>query len=302
MFYVVKEMISWQIFDLSHCRAKGIPLFPMLFDLFTHLTTPCPQYVRHMDYLDEAIAMRQRYRRNRASWQPHLERTRQFVLSAAEKCRKRDKVVVLGAGLLLDVPLAELATMFREVVLLDIVLLPEARKMIKGYSNVKFTQHDVTNMAEKLYNNIQQGARELPEAAPGVPEIDENTGLVVSLNILSQLWVIPRAYALRKLRVDEEETDGWCRQIVESHYAFLRSMPCAVCLVADHEFVKRDRDGRIVSQGSTISGLALTGPDVSWTWNIAPMSEDGQYLSKELNVGAWHLPYDEQPGRAGDAR
>ncbi len=262
----------------------------MFSELFTYLTTPLPQYVRHMDYLNEAIAMRRRYRRNRASWRPHLERTRRFVLSAAEKCRDRGKVVVLGAGPLLDVPLAELSAMFREVALLDIVLLPEVRKMIKGYSNVKFVHYDVTNMAEKLYNDIRQGIRELPKAASGIPEIDANTGLVVSLNILSQLWVVPRAYALRKLpRIDEEQVDDWCRRIVESHYAFLRSMPCTVCLIADYEFVKRDQEGIIVSQGSTVSGLALPRPDASWTWNIVPMSEDGQYLSKELNVGAWHL-------------
>ncbi len=262
----------------------------MLSELFTYLTTSCPQYVRHMDYLNEAIAMRQRYRRNRASWRPHLEHTRRFVLTAAERCRDRGKVVILGAGPLLDVPLAELSMMFREVALLDIVLLPEVRKMIKGYSNVKFVQYDVTNMAEKLYNNIQQSIREFPEAAPRVSEIDENTGLVVSLNILSQLWVIPRAYTLRKLpHSDEEQIDDWCGQIVKSHYIFLLSMPCTVCLIADYEFVKRDHEGRIVSQGSTVSGLALPRPDASWTWNIIPMSEDGRYLSKELNVGAWHL-------------
>ncbi len=262
----------------------------MFSGLFTHLTAACPQYVRHMDYLDEAIAMRQRYRRNRASWQPHLERTRQFVLSSAEKCRDRGKVVILGAGLLLDVPLAELSTMFREVALLDIVLLPEVQKMIKGHSNVKFIQYDVTNMAEKLYNNIQQGIHELPKAASAVSELDEDAGMVVSLNILSQLWVIPRAYALRKLpRIDEEQVDDWCRQIVESHYTFLLSTPCTVCLIADYEFVKRDREGRIVSQGSTISRLALPRPDASWMWDIVPMGEDGQYLSKELSVGAWHL-------------
>jgi hypothetical protein len=243
-----------------------------------------------MDYLDEAIAMRGRYRRNRAAWRPHLEHTSRFVLSVAEKCRNRNKAVVLGAGLLLDVPLYELSSLFQEVVLVDIVFLPEVRRSIKQYGNVKLIQHDATNVARQLHENIRRGLRELPEPVPMFPKIDENAGLVVSLNILSQLWVVPRAYALRKLPgLDEEHVDDWCRRIVESHYAFLRSMPCEVCLVADHEFVKRDREGGIVSQGSTVSGLALPGPDASWTWNIIPMGGNRQYLSKELNVGAWHL-------------
>jgi hypothetical protein len=243
-----------------------------------------------MAYLDEAIAMRKRYRRNRDAWRPHLEQTRKFILSVAEKCRNRNKAVVLGAGLLLDVPLDELSALFRDVVLVDIVFLPEVRSSITRYGNVKLLQHDVTNMAKQLHENVRCGLREMPAAVPAAPEIDEKTGLVVSLNLLSQLWVVPRSYALMKLSgLNEERVDDWCRRTVESHYDFLRSMPCDVCLVADHEFIKRDRKGCIVSQGSTVSRLVLPPPDASWSWNIIPMSENRQYLSKELNVGAWHF-------------
>lgn len=262
----------------------------MLYALYTYLTSPCPQYARHMAYFDEALAMRSRYRRNRQAWQPHLEHTRRFVLSVAEECHNRERAVVLGAGLLLDVPLDELSSMFEEVVLVDIVFLPEVRSSIKRYCNVKLIQHDVTYMAKQLHENILRGLRELPEPVPMSPEIYEKAGLVVSLNILSQLWVVPRTYALKKLSgLNEEYLDGWCRRIVEAHYAFLRSLPCDVCLVADHEFVKRDKKGDIISQGSTVSRLALPDPDASWTWNIIPMGENRQYLSKELSVGAWHL-------------
>jgi uncharacterized UPF0146 family protein len=262
----------------------------MLSELFTSITTSCPQYVRHMDYLSEIIAMKGRSRRNREAWQPHLDHSRQFVLSAAEKCRNLNRVVILGAGLLLDVPLKELSSMFKEVVLVDVVLLPEVQKKIRRYENVKFVQHDVTNAAQKLHENVLYGLRELPlAAAPLVMDIDESTGLVVSLNILSQLWVIPRTYALKKLRgLDEELLVNWCRQFVESHYAYLRSLTCSVALIADHAFAKRDKQGDIVSQGSTIYDIELPEPDTSWTWQIAPMAEESQYLSKELTVGAWH--------------
>jgi uncharacterized UPF0146 family protein len=262
----------------------------MIRELFPYLTTSCPQYVRHMDYLSEAIAMRGRYQHNSAAWQPHLGSTRRFVLATAEKCGNRNKAVILGAGLLLDVPLEELSSMFREVVLLDIVFLPEARRSVKQFSNVQLVQNDVTNLAKKLYENIHQGIRELPEAVPRVPDIDHNTGLVVSLNILSQLWVVPRAYALRKLPcLDEEQVNDWCRQVVESHYGYLCSLPGDVCLVADHEFVKRDCEGNIVSRGSTVAGLELPQPDSFWSWDIVPGGEGRQYLSKELIVGAWQL-------------
>jgi hypothetical protein len=188
------------------------------------------------------------------------------------------------------VPLAELSSLFGEVVLVDIVFLPEARNSIKQYRNVKLRQHDITNMAKQLHENIQGGLCELPEPVLPASETVDEAGLVVSLNILSQLWVVPRSYALKKLPgLDEEYVDDWCRRTVESHYAFLRSIPCDVCLVADHEFIKRDHKGGIVSQGSTVSGLALPEPSASWTWKIIPMDGNHRHLSKELNVGAWHL-------------
>lgn len=202
----------------------------------------------------------------------------------------------MGAGLLLDVPLAELSTLFSEVILLDVVILPEVRRIAKQYGNVQLLQCDVTNVAQNLYENILHGRSELPEPAPLVPEIDANTGLVVSLNILSQLWVIPRAYALKKLRgFDEEQINDWCNRITVSHYAWLISLPCDRCIIADHEFIKRDREGRIVSRSSTLYGLAMPEPHFSWTWNIAPLGEERQYLTKELNVGAWLNP-PRQPG------
>ncbi len=262
----------------------------MLSELFTYLTTSCPPFVRHMDYLYEAIAMRGRYQRNRLAWQPHLEQSQKFILASAEKCRNRNTVVVLGAGLLLDVPLEKLSLLFKEVTLLDIVFLPEVRRAIRLFKNVKLVQRDVTGIAETVYNNIRHGSRALPESKPAVPEITADTGLVVSLNILSQLWVMPRAYVLTKLPgLDEEQVNDWCLQIVQAHYDLLHSLSCDVCLIADREFLKHDRLGTLISRDSTIYGLPLPAPDTSWMWDIAPLGEKSRFASKTLHVGAWHV-------------
>jgi hypothetical protein len=262
----------------------------MLRDILTILTTPCSPYIRHLGYLTEAVEMRGRSRRNAIAWQPHLDNTRIFSLSSAEKCQSRSKVIILGSGLLLDVPLAELAAMFREVVLMDVVCLPKVRKQIKAYNNVSFIECDVTNTAERLYQNGLKDIPELPESVPTVPGIGQDCGLVISLNILSQLWVIPRAYASQRFRgLNEYQVDEWCSRVVAAHYSFLRSLPCDVCLVADHEFVKRDSSGSVISRGSTVYGLELPAPDISWTWDIIPPNKVSRSASKELIVGAWHL-------------
>lgn len=261
----------------------------MFHDLFTNLTTSCSPYVRHLGYLDETIAMRGRYHRYKTAWQPHLDNTRRFIMAVANKVRNREKVVILGSGLLLDVPLAALSKMFKKVVLMDIVCLPEIRKEIKGYDNVLFIEHDVTTIAKCLYTNRLQGISELPPVKTSI-ETAKGAELVVSLNILSQLWVIPRTYAsTQRPALPHDQVEDWCRQIVEAHYAFLRSLSCDVCLVADHEFVKCDNGGSITSKASTVYELALPEPDESWTWNIVPAGSAGRSSSKELNVGAWHI-------------
>lgn len=262
----------------------------MLHEFFTSLTTPCPAHLRALGYLYEAIALRSRYQRNRAAWQPHLEKSRGFVLTAAERCSNKSKIVILGSGLLLDVPLKELSALFREVVLMDVICLPEVRGQIKKYGNVRFVEHDVTNVAERLYQHGQERISELPEPAPGASEINENTGLVVSLNILSQLWVIPRAYAANHIPgLAEDQIEEWCSRLVASHYEYLRSLPCGVCLVADHAFVKRDPAGQVISRDSTVYGLELPAPEDSWTWNIMPIGKDSRFVAKALSVGVWNL-------------
>lgn len=253
----------------------------MLSELFTYLTTSCPPHIRRMGYLHESIAIRGRYERNQSAWQEHIERSQDFILSSARKCPKRGKVLVLGAGLLLDVPLDALVGVFQQVVLVDIVFLPEIRRRAKKYSNVVLMQHDVTNMANILHHNVQHGIRDLPQSVSFIPDLAEEAGLVVSLNILSQLPAVPRAYAFKKIPcLDEGHIHLWCRQIVDAHFKTLLSLRCNVCLITDYEFEERDRADKAISSSSTLYDISLPEPEASWIWDIAPRGEQDRHLTR----------------------
>jgi len=272
----------------------------MLSELFLYLTTSCPGKVRRMGYLYEAIALRARYGRNALSWQPHLENARRSVLTAAQRCRNCERAVILGAGLLLDVPLQELSGLFREVVLVDIVFLPEVRRKVKRYNNVRLVEHDVAGIAERLYQAVREkkarawqkegGKVCLPESVPGLPVGAGTAGLVVSLNILSQLAFVPKKYAANHLHdLDNELLNTWCRSMVELHYEWLKTLAGDVCLVSDFRYINKDRKGMIMEQGSTIEGIDLPVPDAVWAWDIAPLGELSRSYSRELVVGAWQV-------------
>ena len=262
----------------------------MLHELVTYLTTPCPAHVRRLRYLYEVIAMRARHRRHRAAWAPHLENTRAFLLAAADRCEGRGAVAIYGAGLLLDVPLAELASRFGRVHLLDIVFLREVRRQAGRFGNVALVEHDATGLAEPLARVARRRAAALPEPAPALPACVQGADLVVSLNILSQLAVMPRAHVIRERPdLDDGQLDAWCGRIAAAHLGLLRSLERRVCLVADHAYAKRDRAGAVVESGSTIYDLPLPSPDAAWTWQLAPLGEGDRTLSTGLLVGAWHL-------------
>lgn len=274
----------------------------MLHEAYLWLTTPCPPYVRWMGYLYQIIAMRGRHLRHRESWRPHLERTRQFILSSAERCANRKRVVVLGSGLLLDFPLKQLSGMFEEVVLADIVHLPEVHRIIWPYPNVHLVQCDVTGIADKLYQNVRQNKRELPSGEPFFPEIDENAGLLISLNLVSQLAAVPFDYVLRKMpELEGEGLNAWSDEVREAHVRALRQLSCDVCLVADYGYVWRDSGGKVIEEGSTIGSIILPEPDQSWTWHLAPLGEISKEWAKELTVGAWHFsPKAPEAGPSAD--
>jgi hypothetical protein len=261
----------------------------MISELLTYLLTSCPRYVRDMGYLYQAIALRGRYKRRQASWRSHLENTQKCLIRAAEQCSKRNRVVILGSGLLLDVPLEKLTGLFHEVVLVDVVHLPEVRSRIKSFRNVRLEQSDVTGVAQRLFENVKKGIVGLPASDPVIPDA-EGTDLVVSLNIMSQLAAIPLDYVMKKMQgLDEAVIDGWCDLIRIAHYDALKNIMCDVCLVADYEFSRKDKEGNIVDKGSTVGGIVLPAPDDSWTWEIAPLGEEAKGLSKELMVGAWRM-------------
>lgn len=260
----------------------------MLSELITYLSTPCERYVRSMGYLSEAIALRSRYRRCSEEWQTHLDNSRRTILEATASCRNHAAVVILGAGPLLDVPLKELAAAFQEVVLVDIVHLTSVRRSVRRFANVRLIQYDVSTVAQHLFRNNLQEGKTLPEPIPADDLFSGYASLVVSLNILSQLPVLPRAYARAQMPgLAEQQLDAWCRRIIAAHFKTLGTLNCDVCLITDQRFRKLNRQGALIEQGTTLSGFELPEPNAGWTWCIAPLGELSRAYVRELSVGAW---------------
>ena len=133
----------------------------------------------------------------------------------------RRRALVFGAALVLDVPLAELADAFDEVVLIDLMFLPATRRAAKRLGNVTLCVHDVS---ESL-TGIEAGRPRV--AAPARFHDDPAVDLVVSANLLSQLPIVPNAYLAREFAWDEAACAALGRELVAAHLAYLGGFRCS---------------------------------------------------------------------------
>ena len=122
----------------------------MILELVEYLITPCSRAMRRLGYLRGQLGIKVRHRQCRRAWRHHLQRTQATIRAAALECPRRRKAVILGSGLLLDIPLADLAHTFREVILVDVVHPLRAYLNAARYRNVRLVRTDVSATAADL--------------------------------------------------------------------------------------------------------------------------------------------------------
>ncbi|MBO6520121.1 MAG: hypothetical protein JJ900_04430 [Rhodospirillales bacterium] len=239
----------------------------MLLEAIQYLTTPCPWAYRRMGYLKELIATEARWRRCRAAWQPHLDRSRAVIAKAADATAGADKAVIIGAGMLADVPLGMLAKKFRKVELVDVCFSKRTRRIVWPQPHIDLRTCDVTGVADAL----ARGELPVPGEGGGLSLADAD--LVVSANVLSQLPLVPLAY-LRKTQphLDDASLDTLAEGMIRHHLALLETCPGTVCLVTEVERQRRDGD-RLIESEDPLRGVMPDRPGDEWVWDIAPRYE-----------------------------
>jgi len=259
------------------------------------LLTPCPRHLRRMGFLREQLAIEARYQRNRASWEHHLTRSRNAILAAADSCTQHRTALILGAGLINDVPLGELAARFQQVVLADILHLPRNRRKAEATaSNITCVDFDCTGAVEKLY----QGGKGLDDeaaitlfrhASPTLPPaLASGCDLIVSVNLASQLGYLPAKW-LEKGRPRNDISLHLRRAAALRHLEWLQDLPGVHLLIGDRALVVRGLDESEVEREVILGEGDLESPCDTWVWRFAPAPEWDRGHHLELEVGAYVL-------------
>lgn len=260
------------------------------------LLTPCPRYLRRMGFLREQLAIKARYRRNRVSWEPHLTRSRAAILTAADSCTQHRSALILGAGLINDVPLAELADRFQQVVLADILHLPRNRRKAEAVApNITCVDFDCTGAVEKLYQAGKALADEpaitlFRHASPTLPPaLASGCDLIVSVNLASQLGFLPGKWLAKGRPRDDDFSLHLRRVAALRHLEWLEGLPGVRLLIGDRALVVRGLDESEVEREVILGEGDLEPPCDTWVWRFAPAPEWDRRHHLELEVGAYVL-------------
>lgn len=222
-------------------------------------------------------------------WADHLLHCRNFILKALE-FYKPEKVTVLGSGWLMDLPIAEIIENTREVCLVDIIHPPDVIIQVKNFSNVKLIEMDITGglIAEVWqkagkYSYLRK-LKSLSTINIPVPEFTDDPGMIISLNILTQLESLLVEYIKKRSRVTESDLLQFRTEVQRKHIDFLikhRSV-----LITDCEEIITDRSGSKNIIPTLLADLPPGPVKEEWTWNFDKAGGDFYNSRSQFRVVA----------------
>lgn len=263
----------------------------MFARLLRRCLTRCPPEARQLGLLREHEDIARRHARVRAAWAPHLAASKAVIMEVAASCPQRGRALIIGAGDCLDVPVAELAEMFAEVVLADIVTSAEARRWERKFpGRVRGVNWDASGALAALAAVRETVApHEAPDifarADPGPPPGGE-ADFIVSANCISQLGLVP-GHSLPAQQKDKSLPERCARAAAKRHLAWLEQRPGVRLLLADAARLDIGPDGRQLRKETLHERFGLPKPGRIWRWDLAPIPEWSPDFHRVHDVGAW---------------
>jgi len=254
--------------------------------------THSPEYRRIlqlMGYYNYQNGLIFRHMNQEGGWDEHCRRSRDFILKALDLYNPQ-KISILGSGWLLDLPLAEIAESAKSVCLIDIVHPPEVIKQSAAFKNVELMDLDVTGgLIEEVWKKtgklpFLKKLKSLDDIT--IPDFnpENDPGLVISLNILTQLETLPVAYLEKKSALSKNEIDRFRSVIQKKHIEFLLKHNSV--LISDVAEVFTDRSGKTNRVNTLMTELPAGTLSESWTWNFDLKNTDNFNSSSVMEVAA----------------
>lgn len=238
-----------------------------------------PEYRRilhRMGYYSYQSGLIYRHLNQEGGWDEHNRNCRSYILNVLDLIRPQ-KVTILGSGWLLDIPLVEIAEMTSFVELVDIVHPPQVKEQVSVYGNVHLIEADITGgLISEVWNKTHKSFfRKLNSLSEiRIPEYmpDEDPGLVISLNILTQLENLPLDYLRKKSAAPDDGFFNFRQCVQKKHVDFLHKHKSV--LISDFEEVFTGNNG----SRKVVPTICTDIPDgkmkEEWVWDFDSRGSD----------------------------
>lgn len=240
-----------------------------------------------MGYYNYQNGLIYRHLNQEGGWDNHLEHCRNLILRAIEFYAP-EKVTVLGSGWLLDLPLAEILEKTNKVCLVDIVHPPDVINQVSHLDKVELREQDITGgLIEEVWQKTRKYSflnrlKSLENIIVKEYIPVDDPGLVISLNILTQLEAMIVTHLKKRSHIEEEELKRFRMNIQKRHIDFLKKHNSL--LITDYEEVFINRSGFSTANTTLITDLPHFKFREEWTWDFDLKGAD-YYTSKcRINV------------------
>jgi len=239
-----------------------------------------PSYRRilhKMGYYNYQQGLIYRHLNQEGGWKSHLQNCRRFILKALE-IHKPVRVTVLGSGWLLDLPLKEITEVCENVCLIDIVHPPEVIDQVRSLKQVELVEDDITGgLIEEEWIKARNRLffnklRSLDDIIVPEYQLRNDPGLVISLNVFTQLESLPLEFLKKRSKVEEDSYYYFRKAVQEKHIDFLKKHQSV--LITDLSEVITDSSGKITEVISVLDDLPEGNYREEWTWHFDTKRSD----------------------------
>jgi hypothetical protein len=233
--------------------------------------------LNRLGYYDYQQGFIVRHLNQETGWNSHLEKCRNFILKAIE-IHKPQIITVLGSGWLLELPLTEMLESVRKIYLVDIIHPPEVIRQAGKLPGVELKTIDLSGgLIEEIWRKTSalpffRKLKSLDEII--IPEYkpDFDPGMIISLNILTQLEILPVKQLSKKSKANNEELLRFRTEIQDKHISFLKKHKSV--LISDITEIFTDKSGNVSEKKSVITDLPDGIYKEEWTWDFDLLGSD----------------------------
>jgi hypothetical protein len=257
----------------------------MIKELFQFLHYKSTNFKVSNDHLRESIALQERRKRNINEWKNHESKCHQLIIDFLSQNKNAKKILILGSGILHEIPINHPIFSDKEIYLVDVVHLYSVRRKNKNNKCIHFIEHEITE-TEELIIKKKKLISVMPKSFIG-----DSFDLVISANIISQLPIHLSHLILKNgIESDHIKIKSFTDELINNHILYLKEFNIPALIIFDKESIYRDKEGKIIESHITVDASAFSNlleHKNEWIWNIAPIPELNPNYSMELKIATY---------------